>query len=99
MCCKICLNPGPGYTHLTLRQCDFLAPDGTLLPLHLLRFETLQQDLDALCDRLEIPRRILPRLNQTPAKDRRYQDYLDAETRAMIAGYYRADFDLLGYEP
>ena len=90
---------GPEYTHLTLRQCDFLAPDGALLPLHLLRFEALQQDLDALCDRLEIPRRVLPRLNQTPAKDRPFQEYLDAESRAMIAGHYRADFELLGYEP
>src|SRR5262249_1371900 len=50
---------GRDYAHLTLRQVDLLTIDGSLPSIYLLRFESLQQDMDALCDTLGVERRTL----------------------------------------
>jgi hypothetical protein len=88
---------GPEYAHLTLSQVDLLAAGGDLANVHLLRFERLQQDLDDLCDVLGIERRTLPLLNRTPDRDADYMGYYTEETRALVAGKFNEDFELLGY--
>ena len=77
---------------------DLLTIDGSLPNIHLLRFETLQRDMDALCDILGIERRVLPFLNLTPAKDKHYMEYYTDETKRLVAEKFRKDFELLGYD-
>jgi len=88
---------GPEYAHLTLSQVDLLAAGGDLANVHLLRFESLQQDIDHLCDLLGIERRSLPLLNRTPGRDADYMAYYTQDTRELVARKFREDFELLGY--
>ena len=89
---------GHDYVHLTMLQADLLTLDGTVPGIHLLRFERLQQDMDALCTMMGMEPRSLPTLNQTPAKDKPYMEFYDDNTRRLIAEKYRRDFEIFGYE-
>lgn len=89
---------GHDYVHLTLRQVDLLTIGGHLPDIHLLRFERLQQDMDALCTLIGIERSDLPFLNRTPDKDKHYMEFYTDETRRLVAEKFRKDFEVLGYE-
>ena len=87
-----------GYAHLTMRQVDLLTIDGQIPDIHLLRFERLQQDFDAMCDAIGIERGVLPTLNSTRGKDNHYMEYYDSETRRLVSSIYEKDFKIFGYE-
>lgn len=59
------------------------------------RFESLQADFDAVCDRLGFKRMPLPYRNAS--KHANYREYYTAETRDLIARNYARDIDLFGY--
>lgn len=90
---------GPEFVHLTLKQADFLTIGGNLADLHLLRFESLQDDMDELCATIGVKKRSLPHLNRTQGKGTRFMEFYTDETRRMVADIYADDFRLFGYEP
>ena len=70
---------------------------GGRLPDVLGRFEQLEEDWRALCDRVGLPHRPLPRLNADPPARRAEPAALDGGTRARLGQRYAEDFRLGGY--
>lgn len=71
--------------------------DGSIDPsIFIGKFENLQEDFDVICDKLHIPRRILPILNKTEHLP--YWKYYTEETKNLIAKKYKKDIDYFGYE-
>jgi|SRR5690606_3654764 hypothetical protein len=62
----------------------------------LMRYETLQADFDAACDRLGVPRQMLPRVNASTRG--RVEDYYDEETVELVRSRFAEDVELLGYD-
>lgn len=62
----------------------------------LIRYETLQEDFDAVCENLDLPRRTLPRLNASTRGPVR--DYYDDETIDLVRTRFAEDVALFGYD-
>lgn len=62
----------------------------------IIRFENLQADFDALCDKIEIPRTKLPVKKRTKAVDYKshYNDYL----KGVVFNIFKDDFKKFNYE-
>lgn len=88
---------GHDYRHLTRPQhATLFDGDGRLVVDHLLRFESLQQDFDRVCDIIGKPRRTLAHANRVARAH--YSDYFDeAGQRAFLPKFGR-DAELFGYE-
>ncbi|MGD9501051.1 MAG: sulfotransferase family 2 domain-containing protein [Methyloceanibacter sp.] len=74
--------------------------DGAVAVDFIGRYERLQEDLNAALARAGAGRSVtIPRTNITPNKDeaRDYRSYYSAETRALVADWYRPEIELLGY--
>lgn len=81
-------------------QCYFLTGDtGDLLVKRLIRFENLDVELNALATELGLENFLIRHVNKTKSRSdrKRYQDYYDAETEALVRKIYHRDFDLLDY--
>ena len=61
-----------------------------------MRFESLQGDFDAVCRRIGLPARPLPRLNRTRRR-RHYRHYFDAESRRLATELFAVDIERFGY--
>jgi len=86
------------WHHVTRLQSEFLLDEnGELIPDMLLRFERLREEFARCCERMGMPRVILPRENWT-ARSKDYRSYYDEETRELVAELFRTDIDLFGYE-
>jgi hypothetical protein len=88
----------PDYEHLTRPQIAILRELGssTLVVDDLIRFESLQQDFDRICDRIGKPRASLPHVN-TSERERGYRQYFDARTRKLTEDVFAEDFEVFGY--
>ena len=60
------------------------------------RFETLQEDWELICDKINIPRFELPHHNKTVHSN--YVDYYDEVTRDIVAKKYAEDIRLFNYK-
>lgn len=89
---------GHDYRHFTRTQSATIVDrSGRLVVDVLLRFETLQQDYDALCHRIGRAPAILPVVNPTERR-RGYGSYYDEESRALAEALFQEDLDRFGYE-
>ena len=59
------------------------------------RFESLQEDFDAVLQKVDLPAHRLPHLNVTRSKD--YRDFYTSETREIVEYRFKKDIDLFGY--
>jgi hypothetical protein len=60
------------------------------------RFENLQNDFDAVCDTIGVPRQQL--LNSNHIQRKRYTEYYDEETREIVAKHHARDIEYFGYK-
>lgn len=76
-------------------QYDWISIDGENVMDYVGRVETLDVDMDVICDRIGIPRVKLP------SKKRRfhlhYSHYYDEASRDLVASYYAKDIAEFGY--
>jgi hypothetical protein len=61
------------------------------------RYESLQADFDAVCDRLDLPRAALGHRNRS--EHDAYQNLLDGELRDALWQRYEQDFVAFNYSP
>lgn len=96
------LEPPPGqfiHYHLTQPQIVFLRDKtGQLVTDDLIRFESLQEDFDRICDKLGRPRSALPHIRRGRHRETGYRDYFDADTRRIAEELFRDDLETFGYD-
>jgi len=95
----VLLNPpqiGHDYRHVTRPQVDILFDaQGRPATNSLMRYESIQQDFDAVCDRLGKFRVTLPRINVGSRLN--YRSYFDDESRALFEQRFSRDIAAFGY--
>jgi hypothetical protein len=87
---------GHDYRHVTRPQVEILF-DAQNRPAtnFLMRHESIQQDFDAVCERLAMPRVRLPRINVGSHLE--YRSYFDDECRALFERRFSRDIVEFGY--
>ena len=83
-----------------LRGFGLYTIDGQAAVDKICRFENLEEDLEAVRIRSDIPEKLdLPHAKSRFRKDKRsYRDILDAEQQAIIAEFFSDEIKLMGYE-
>ena len=75
---------------------DFFSCGGKVIVDNFIRFENLQEDFNAVCDKIGIPPQKLPKKNQT--KHKHYAEYYDDESRKYVWKKFRRDINYFGYK-
>ncbi len=90
---------GKAFTHISRPQIQILRePEtGTLVTHDLIRFESMQDDFDRICDRIGKPRMELPHIN-TSERERDYRKYFTPYTRRLAEEHFAEDLRVFGYE-
>ena len=70
---------------------------GTVVLDFIGRYESLQADFDAVCDRLALPKATLPHRNRSEHDE--YQNLLDDELKGALMQRYHQDFSAFNYAP
>jgi chondroitin 4-sulfotransferase 11 len=79
----------------TFNQADYVTDTrGDVIVNFIGRFETLQNDFDAVCQQLGI-KYTLPHINRTRSVD--YRSYYNDRTRKLVADRFQRDIELFGY--
>jgi hypothetical protein len=88
---------GHDYRHLTRPQSAILFDREDKPVFHmLLRFETLQEDWNSLCNKLGKPQMPLPRLNSTVRENHR--KYFTPDAQLLFNQHFKADIERFGYK-
>jgi hypothetical protein len=88
---------GHDYRHVTRPQHEILYDEnGRLIVDYLMRFESLQQDFDQVCDIIRKPRLVLGHHNRGVRTH--YSDYFDEDSRRIFLRHFSRDVELFGYE-
>ncbi|HYJ86606.1 MAG TPA: sulfotransferase family 2 domain-containing protein [Pyrinomonadaceae bacterium] len=88
---------GHDYRHVTRPQHEILYDEnGNLIVDYLMRFESLQQDFDKVCDIIGKPRLVLGHHNRGVRTH--YSDYFDEDSRRIFLRHFARDVELFGYE-
>lgn len=61
-----------------------------------IRFESMQQDVDTVCDLIGISKGILPHRNKSIHKP--YWEYYNSEAKEWVEEHFKADIDYFGYK-
>lgn len=70
--------------------------DGNVITKHIIRFENIQGDFDAICERIGIPSEEIPHLNSVSRKH--YTEYYSDKTRKIIASQYAQEIEMFSYK-
>lgn len=82
-----------GVNEERFNNLDYLVKQGS----RFIRYERLNEDLDALLNEVGLEPVTVPRLNQTPSK-KPWREYYNADSFAAVNRRFSAYFDLYGYE-
>lgn len=62
---------------------------------YVIQFDSMQDDFNYVCDKLNLPRKILPKLNSS--KHSHYSQYYDEYSKNLIGHVYNKDIELFNY--
>ncbi len=78
-----------------LTQADWVSDEqGRIMVDYIGKFENLQESWDAICERLQREKSLLPHVKKSSRGD--YRDYYDDESRKIIADFFRRDIEIFG---
>lgn len=69
---------------------------GNLIVDFIGHYESLQEDFDAVCERIGVPRVALPHKRKAEGRDD-FRRYYNDETAEIVAAHYRPDIETFGY--
>ncbi|PSL19333.1 sulfotransferase family 2 domain-containing protein [Shimia abyssi] len=79
-------------------QTYFLTDDtGAVAVDHLIKFESLNSELEQLSQSLKLPEFKLQHVNKTKSQKKSLDSYYDEQAYNLVRQIYRRDFDLIGY--
>lgn len=82
------------------RQVDFVTDEsGNVIVDYIGKFETLEDDLEAITARLKISRKETGQKNRSANRQKKdYRSYYSERGKGLVADYFRADIEQFGYQ-
>ncbi len=88
------------HIHFTRPQVKILRDKktGKLVTQDIIRFESMQEDFDRICDRLGKRRLKLPHVSYGPPRNPDYRSFYTPRTRDLVAQHFTEDLKEFGYD-